>query len=92
MTTEDGVTIDNLSIQEKASRLKPFILTTLLKDQMMNLVKKSEDMTNIKLKRNENSIRKDKFSALEYGLYYISLKETENKRRNGKITDYLNFN
>jgi len=92
MTTEDGVTIDNLSIQEKASRLKPFILTTLLKDQMMNLVKKSEDMTNIKLKRNENSVRKDKFSALEYGLYYISLKETENKRRNGKITDYLNFN
>jgi len=92
MTTEDGVTIDNLSIQEKASRLKPFILTTLLKDQMMNLVKKSEDMSNIKLKRNENSIRKDKFSALEYGLYYISLKETENKRRNGKITDYLNFN
>jgi hypothetical protein len=92
ITNEEGIPIDNLSIRERAERLKPFILTTLLKDQMMNLVKKGEDMGNIKLVRNEASIGKDKFSALEYVLYYIALKESDAQPARGHLMDYINFN
>lgn len=90
--TNDGRILDELSIKEKARYLKPYTLTTLLKDQMMNLIRKSEDMVNVGLKRSDNDIKKDKFSALEYGLYYISLKESTKKRTNGHISSYLNFN
>jgi hypothetical protein len=86
ITNEEGIPI------ERAERLKPFILTTLLKDQMMNLVKKGEDMGNIKLVRNEASIGKDKFSALEYVLYYIALKESDAQPARGHLMDYINFN
>jgi hypothetical protein len=92
ITNEEGIPIDNLSIRERAERLKPFILTTLLKDQMMNLVKKGEDMGNIKLVRNEASIGKDKFSALEYVLYYIALKESDAQPARGHLLDYITFN
>lgn len=89
---EDGVNVDDLSVSERAKRLKPFILTSLLKGQMMNLIKKSEDADRISLKRNDTSIKKDKFSALEYGLYYIAIQEADDYERNSGLLDYLSFN
>lgn len=89
---EDGIKVDDLSVSERAKRLKPFILTSLLKGQMMNLIKKSEDSNKISLKRNDTSIKKDKFSALEYGLYYIALQEADDFTKNSGLIDYLNFN
>jgi len=92
LVNKEGQIIENLSIRDRAKRLKPFILTTLLKDQVMNLVKKNEEMNKVSLKRYDVSLGKDKFSALEYGLYYISMKESNVTSRMSGIMDYLNFN
>ena len=47
---------------------------------MMNLREETEGV-NIILKQANKSIRKDKFSAFEYGLYYIKQEEDKKKRR-----------
>lgn len=61
--------------------LKPYVLTSMLKDEMLNLREETEGV-NIILKQANKRILKDKFSALEYGLYYI--KEEEDSRRKKK--------
>jgi hypothetical protein len=47
---------------------------------MMNLREENEGV-NIILKQANKGIRKDKFSAFEYGLYYIKLEEDKKKKR-----------
>ena len=77
---------------ERAEKLMPFTLTTVLKDQMMNLVEDNEGV-NIILKQNNKGIKKDKFSAFEYGLYYIKLdEERKRKRRSHNIADFMFMN
>ena len=46
----------------------------------MNLREENEGL-NIILKQANKSIRKDKFSAFEYGLYYIKQEEESKKRK-----------
>ena len=65
---------------KRAEYLKPFTLTTILREQMLNLVEENEGV-NIILKQSSRSIKKDKFSAFEYGLYYIKQEEDKKKRR-----------
>ena len=67
--------------EERAEYLKPFTLTSILKEEMMNLREENEGI-NIILKQANRGIRKDKFSAFEYGLYYI--KQDEDKKRKKK--------
>ena len=67
--------------EERAEYLKPFTLTSILKEEMMNLREENEGV-NIILKQANKGIKKDKFSAFEYGLYYI--KQEEDKRRKKK--------
>ena len=67
--------------EERAEYLKPFTLTSILKEEMMNLREENEGI-NIILKQANRGIRKDKFSAFEYGLYYI--KQNEDKKRKKK--------
>ena len=55
---------------ERADYLKPFTLTSILKEELLNLREENEGV-NIILKQSNKSIRKDKVSSLEYGLYYI---------------------
>lgn len=62
---------------QRVEALKPYVLTRILKLEMMNLRRANEDTTTITLKKISSSIKKDKFSALEYGLYYIRLIESE---------------
>ena len=69
--------------EERAEYLKPFTLTSILKEEMMNLREENEGV-NIILKQANKGIRKDKFSAFEYGLYYIKQVE-ENKKRKKKF-------
>jgi len=69
--------------EKRAEYLKPFNLTSILKEEMMNLREENEGL-NIILKQANKSIRKDKFSAFEYGLYYIK-QEEENKKRKKKF-------
>ena len=58
---------------------------------MLNLVEENEGV-NIILKQSNRSIKKDKFSAFIYGLYYIRYEEEKNKKRKKhNISDFLFF-
>ena len=70
----------NMKPEERAEYLKPFTLTSILKEEMMNLREENEGV-NIILKQANRGIRKDKFSAFEYGLYYIKQEEDNKKKR-----------
>ena len=78
--------------EERSEYLKPFNLTSILKEEMMNLREENEGV-NIILKQVNRSIKKDKFSAFEYGLYYIKEEEdSKKKKRRGRISDYMFMN
>lgn len=88
MSTKMGQQMDN---DKRADYLKPFTLTTILREQMLNLVEENEGV-NIILKQSSRSIKKDKFSAFEYGLYYIKQEEDKKKRRKKRnIADMMFF-
>jgi len=77
--------------EERAEYLKPFTLTSILGDEMNNLREEHEGV-NIILKQANRGIKKDKFSAFEYGLYYIKLQEDKKRnRRHKKISDFMFF-
>ena len=60
--------------------LRPFTLTTSLREELMNLREENEGV-NIILKKANKFLRKDKFSSLEYGLYYIKTVEENGKKK-----------
>ena len=70
----------NMKPEERSNYLYPFTLTSILKEEMMNLREENEGV-NIILKQANRSIRKDKFSAFEYGLYYIKQEEERKKKK-----------
>ena len=70
----------NMTPEERAEYLKPFTLTSILKEEMMNLREETEGVNSI-LKQANRGIRKDKFSAFEYGLYYIKHEEDNKKKK-----------
>jgi hypothetical protein len=72
--------------------LRPFVLTSILKEEMMNLREK-RDGKNVVLEKANNRISKDKFSAFEYGLYYIKILEDHDKKKKGKYraSDFMFF-
>ena len=74
--------------EQRADYLKPFALTSILKEEMLNLREENEGV-NIILKRANSRIQKDKFSAFEYGLYYI--KQEEDSRRKKKRFNASDF-
>ena len=75
--------------EERANYLKPFTLTSILKEEMLNLREENEGV-NIILKQANRGIRKDKFSAFEYGLYYIKQEEdTKKKKKKFNVKDFM---
>ena len=82
----------SMSPEKRADYLKPFTLTSILKEEMMNLREENEGV-NIILKQANRGIKKDKFSAFEYGLYYIK-EEEDNKKKKKKFNaaDWQFFN
>lgn len=62
----------DMTEEEKANWIVPFTQTSLLKDQMINLEETHEGV-NIILNRTNKNIRKDKVSAMGYGLWYIKV-------------------
>lgn len=68
---------DNSRLAEK---LRPYFMTDLLQEEIMNLEYKIQGL-NTTVKQVSKSIQKDKFSALEYGLFYVDMMEKENKTR-----------
>lgn len=88
MATKMGQNMDN---DKRAEYLKPFTLTTILREQMLNLVEENEGV-NVILKQSSKGIKKDKFSAFEYGLYYIKQEEDRKKRKKRtSIADMMFF-
>ena len=82
----------NMTPEERNDYLLPFQLTSILKEEMMNLREENEGI-NIILKQSNKRIPKDKVSSLEYGLYYIK-QEEENKKRKKKfnVKDFMFMN
>lgn len=71
-----------MTSEKRAEYLKPFVLTSILKEELMNLREENEGV-NIILKQANKRIGKDKFSSLEYAIYYIK-QEEDSKRKRGK--------
>ena len=69
-----------MTSEERAEYLNPFNLTYILREEMLNLREENEGI-NIILKQANRGIRKDKFSAFEYGLYYIKQEEDSKKKK-----------
>ncbi len=88
MTTKVG---QNMSPEDRKDYLQPYILTDILKEQLLNLKEENEGI-NIILKQSTKSIKKDKFSAFIYGLYYIKQDEdNKKKRKKYNIGDFMFF-
>lgn len=89
MNTKMG---QKMTSEQRADYLNPFILTSILKEELINLKEENEGI-NIILKQANKSIKKDKVSALEYGIYYIA-KEEDGKKRKKKFNakDWAFFN
>lgn len=88
MSTKVG---QNMSPEQRNDYLMPFVLTDALKAQTLNLIQENEGM-NIILKQSSRSIKKDKFSAFIYGLYYVKQdQDKKRKRRKRNIQDFLFF-
>ena len=88
MSTKVG---QNMTPDKRAEYLKPFTLTTILREQMLNLVEENEGV-NIILKQSSRGVLKDKFSAFEYGLYYIKKEEDRKKKRGSRnMADFMFF-
>ena len=89
MSTKVGQAMDS---EKRAEYLKPFTLTTILREQLLNLKEENEGV-NIILKQSSKGIPKDKFSAFEYGLYYVKQEEDKNKRKKKRnIADFMFMN
>jgi len=81
-----------MSQSQRADYLMPFVQTSILKDQMLNLIYEN-DGAHIILKQASKKIKKDKFSALIYGLYYCKLQEdSRSKKRKRDISKFMFFN
>lgn len=88
MSTKVG---QNMTSEQRNERLRPFVLTTVLREEMLNLKEENEGL-NIILKQITKSIKKDKFSAFVYALYYVKQEEErKRKRRNYSIKDLMFF-
>lgn len=82
----------NMTSEQRAKYLLPFNLTSILGEEMANLREENEGV-NINLKQVNKRIRKDKFSSMEYGLYYLKLEEDKKKRKKKFVaSDWAFFN
>ena len=79
-----------MSARKRAEYLQPFTMTSILIEQMLNLVENPDNM-NIILKQNNKKIKKDKFSALIYGMYWCKLEEDKGNRKKRSLADYMFF-
>ncbi len=78
-----------MSPTKRQEYLKPYTLTSILREQMLNMVQEN-DGANIILKPANKKIKHDRFSALIYGLYYCKLEEDKgHKKRSRDISKFM---
>lgn len=81
-----------MSAGQREDYLMPYTQTSILKEQMCNLVEESEG-AHLILKQSSKKIKKDKVSALIYGLYYCKMEEDRrgNRKRKFNAADLMLF-
>lgn len=78
-----------MKIQSKLYRNIKIEVAILVNVIWSNLREENEGV-NIILKQANKGIRKDKFSALEYGLYYIKQEEdSKKKKKRFNVADFM---
>ena len=87
MSTKQG---QNFNADQRNDYLRPFVHTSILREQMLNLIEDNEGV-NIILKQSNKGIKKDKFSAFIYGLYYIKLEEDKKRKRKKRDISQMLF-
>ena len=86
LTTKKG---QSMKPEERNIYLRPFVYTSILRDEMLNLREESEGI-NIILKQVNKTLGKDKFSSFEMGLYYIKLEEdSKKKKKRGRFSEFM---
>lgn len=85
LNTKEGQT---MSSEQLTEYLIPYATMDILKEEMLNLQQKQEGK-NLKLERINKRVNKDKFSALEYGLWYV--KSLEDKVKKKVDVDPINY-
>ena len=80
-----------LSPEQRVDELKPYVLTSILKEELLNLAQR-QDAKHFDLTRINKSIQQDKVSAMMYGLYVIKkIEDEERKRKRGNLADMMFF-
>jgi len=79
-------TWSKLDPNEKAEAITPYITTSILKEELVNLVPQGTGL-NLQLKRFKTSIGKDKVSALVMALYGIKQMEDQGSTRRFSFAD-----
>lgn len=88
LSQEQGKKMSN---NKRAEYLRPFTQTSILKTQMCNLVEESEG-AHLIVKQSSKKIKKDKVSALIYGLYYCKMEEDRRgNRKRFSVNDLMLF-
>lgn len=82
--------IKKKSADEVTKILRPYVEADFLQEELMNL-EYQQVGTNTKVKQISKSIGKDRFSAVEYGLFWIVNKERQNKAKRDNVIDISNF-
>lgn len=72
-----------MSPEERNDYLRPYVLTSFLREEMLNLRETNEGV-NIILKQATRAVPKDKFSAFVYGLFYIKREEERDRKKQKK--------
>ncbi|MFS0643686.1 DNA-packaging protein [Siminovitchia sp. 179-K 8D1 HS] len=72
--------------EKLVEELLPFTMTDLLVEEIMNLEYRQSG-NDTQVKQVSKSIAKDKFSAFEYGLFYVHLEEKRNQTRRKQTFD-----
>lgn len=82
----------NASLDARNEYLKPYTLTSILREQMLNLSSDNQG-ENVILKQVSRGIPKDKYSAFQYGMYYIKKQEESiKKRKRFSVADLMLMN
>ena len=86
---EKSKNFKDLPLIQQEEQIKPFVMTDILRAELINLQKKNEDSVNVSLRRIATTVRKDKVSALGMGIWYICEKELKNKKRRKKVDNIV---
>lgn len=82
--------VKKMNASRREDYVRPYVMTSILRDQMLNLVEDHEGQ-NIILKQATRTIKKDKFSALIYALYWPSLTEKKRKPKGRDFSKMMLF-